>query len=425
MNQSTDIYTVKNPNSETNRGGYKIDHKRDYPCHCKNCDKDFRGSSSNKAFCSEECEYEYHSKEHINQGKCLTCQKELTLKQLKKGTKFCNNSCATTYNNAQRTDEENERIREICRQSQKQIMSDAQDIERRAKKRLETISDWSEERKQQFQETRSKNAKKQFENESLEDKTKRYQKMSDTFNKKNIKDNLDKLNDIDFIKDNFIENNTFNVVKCAVFFDTSLTKIHKLKQKLWNLDVEDNFSMRESYWYNKLGKEKYLQYNDINFIKNNFIKKNEKGNDYFDTKSCCEYFNIAESTINQRKRDIWKINLSGVPFIIKTSFPEIKLFEDLQRDYPDFVITKNNWDILINPKTNRKLEIDILIKDKDGNIICGVEYNGVGFHDRNTPEKEIYKSFLCEQKGIKLFHVWHDTKEKDIEILYDFLKNQK
>ena len=46
MNKSTHIYQVKNPNSKTNKGGYKIDHKRDYPCHCKNCDKDFRGSSS-------------------------------------------------------------------------------------------------------------------------------------------------------------------------------------------------------------------------------------------------------------------------------------------------------------------------------------------------------------------------------------------
>ena len=146
-----------------NTGGYKIDHKRDYPCHCKNCDKDFRGSSSNKAFCSEECEYEYHSKEHINQGKCLTCQKELTLKQLKKGTKFCNISCSSTYNNAQRTDEENARIAEICRQSQKQIMSNAEEIEQRTKKRLETISNWSEERKLQHQETLSRNAKKQFE----------------------------------------------------------------------------------------------------------------------------------------------------------------------------------------------------------------------------------------------------------------------
>ena len=57
MNKSTDIYTVKNSNSKTNKGGYKIDHKRYYPCHCNNCDKDFIGSSSNKAFCSEECEY--------------------------------------------------------------------------------------------------------------------------------------------------------------------------------------------------------------------------------------------------------------------------------------------------------------------------------------------------------------------------------
>lgn len=124
MNKSTDIYAVKNPDSKTNKGGYKIDRKRDYPCHCKNCNKDFRGSSSTKAFCSEECEYEFRSREHINQGKCLICQKELTFKQLKSSRKFCSTSCAATYNNAQRTDEENARIAEICRQSQKQIMSD-------------------------------------------------------------------------------------------------------------------------------------------------------------------------------------------------------------------------------------------------------------------------------------------------------------
>ena len=423
MNKSTHIYQVKNPNSKTNKGGYTIDHKRCYPCHCRNCDKDFRGSASNKAFCSEECEHQYRAKNHINLGKCLTCQKELTLNQLKKNVRFCNNSCATTYNNAQRTDEENERIREICRNSQKNIMSNVEYVKQITKKRKETISNWSEERKSQHKEILSKNTKIQFENESLDDKVKRYQKMSDTFKKKNIKDNLDKLNDIDFIKDNFIENNTFNVVKCAIFFNTSLTKIHKLKQKLWNLDVKDNFSMRESYWYNKLGQKKYLEYNDIKFIKNNFIKKNEKGDDYFDTKSCCEYFNIAESTINQRKREIWNINLSGVPFTIKTSFPEIKLFEDLKKDFPDFVITKNNWDILINPKTNRKLEIDILIKDKDGSIICGVEYNGTGFHSKDNPEKENFKSRLCEEKGFKLFHIWATSKNEDLENLYSFLRD--
>ena len=56
MNKSTDIYTVKNPNSKTNKGGYKIDHKREYTWHSKNRDKDFRESASNKAFCYEEKE---------------------------------------------------------------------------------------------------------------------------------------------------------------------------------------------------------------------------------------------------------------------------------------------------------------------------------------------------------------------------------
>lgn len=77
-----------------------------------------------------------------------------------------------------------------------------------------------------------------------------------------------------------------------------------------------------------------------------------------------------------------------------------------------------------NSKTNRKLEIDILIKDKDENIICGVEYNGAGFHNKNNPEKENFKSYLCEEKGFKLFHIWYSSKNEDLENLYSFLKNK-
>lgn len=344
MNKSTHIYTVKNPNSKTNKGGYKIDHKRDYPCHCKNCDKDFRGSSINKVFCSEECEYEFRSKEHINQGKCLTCQKELTLKQLKRSSKFCNISCSTIYNNAQRTDEDNARIAEICRQSQKQIMSNAEEIERRAKKRLEAISNWSEERKLQYKETLSRNAKKQFE------------------------------------------------------------------------------KVRETTRKNKINnEEKYQEYINKDFIEKNFIIYSKSGRKYLNIKGLCEYFNVSKHTIQADKIKLWNLNLRD--YSAKTSYPETQIFDQLTIDFPDYIITQNNWDILINPKTNRKLEIDILIKDKDGNIICGVEYNGERFHNKNNPEKENYKSFLCEEKGFKLFHIWTSSKNEDLENLYSFLRN--
>lgn len=355
MNKSTHIYQVKNPNSKTNKGGYKIDHTRYYPCHCGNCDKDFKGTSSNKAFCSEECEYQYRAKRHINQGKCLTCQKELTLKQLKRDSKFCNNSCATTYNNAQRTDEENERIREICRNSQKNIMSDVEAIKQRVKKRKETISNWTEERKLQHKEIVSKNTKIQLENESPEDKMKRYQKMKETTRKNKIKN-----------------------------------------------------------------EEKYQEYMDKDFIEKNFVGFSKSGRKYLKIKALCKYFNVSKNSIQADKIKLWNLNLTEYP--TNTSYPETKIFEQLKKDFPDYIITQNNWDILINPKTNRKLEIDILIKDKDGSIICGVEYNGERFHNKDNPEKENFKSYLCEEKGFKLFHIWSSSKNEDLENLYSFLK---
>ena len=119
---------MRNENSKTNKGGYTISKKRVYPCICTNCNKKFDGPANGTKFCSDKCKLEFRIKEHPNNGLCLQCNAKIDEKKLLlNGSKFCSNSCSSKYNNAHRSQEEKERIAEICRQSQKQIMSDRKD----------------------------------------------------------------------------------------------------------------------------------------------------------------------------------------------------------------------------------------------------------------------------------------------------------
>ena len=178
---------MRNENSKTNPGGYTIAKKRVYPCVCSNCNKNFDGPANGTKFCSEECKLESRIKEHPNNGLCLQCNAKIDEKKLLlNGSKFCSNSCSSKYNNAHRTQEEKERIANICRDSQTKIMNNLseEDMKKRTAKANKTKSEWSEERKQEHSKLLSENAKRQFEKETPEEKKLRYSKVSNTLNSK-------------------------------------------------------------------------------------------------------------------------------------------------------------------------------------------------------------------------------------------------
>ena len=178
---------MRNENSKTNPGGYTITKKRVYPCICSNCNKNFDGPANGTKFCSEECKLEFRIKEHPNKGLCLQCNAKIDKKKLLlNGSKFCSNSCSSKYYNAHRTQEEKERIANICRDSQTKIMNNLseEDMKKRTTKANKTKSEWSEERKQEHSKLLSENAKRQFEKETPEEKKLRYSKVSNTLNSK-------------------------------------------------------------------------------------------------------------------------------------------------------------------------------------------------------------------------------------------------
>ena len=74
---------------------------------------------------------------------------------------------------------------------------------------------------------------------------------------------------------------------------------------------------------------------------------------------------------------------------------------------------ENDRTTIKRPNTKYYLEIDILIK-QGNDIICGVEYNGNYYHDKEDESKETLKSELCKEAGFSLFHIWEDSVEDDL-----------
>ena len=77
-----------------------------------------------------------------------------------------------------------------------------------------------------------------------------------------------------------------------------------------------------------------------------------------------------------------------------------------------------------NPETNFHLEIDIVVIS-NGEVLCGIEYNGIYWHDKKNPTKEVTKSNLCAAQGFPLFHIWEDNIEEDFLRVLDFLEKYK
>lgn len=355
-----------NPNSKTNKGGYEIKNKREYPCICKNCGNTFKGSSNTKQFCSDECESRYRKKEHINEGKCLCCQKELTLKQIKNNRKFCNNSCATKYNNMQRTAEENERIKQICSKSQTKIMCNKDEIAKRISKRIETINNWDDEKKQNHKELLRQNAIKQNNSYTAEQKEEINIKRKNT-NKKN--------------KANGKENE----------------RIQKIKDNRLTWDDEKKKMIQE-----KINKKRrtslFLKMDHLDDFNHDYVNKVFVSNQKFLFYEFAKYFNIAKSTAY-----IFK-NLLGITYQNKQKTSRF------QQELFDSIKAKNK--ILNDRNLIKPLELDIVLPD----IKLAIEYNGLMYHSsgdtkykqfQNTDKDyHLNKTNLVESKGYQLFHIF-------------------
>ena len=416
---------MRNENSKTNPGGYTITKKRVYPCICSNCNKNFDGPANGTKFCSDECKLEFRIKEHPNKGLCLQCNAKIDKKKLLlNGSKFCSNSCSSKYNNAHRSQEEKERIANICRDSQTKIMNNLseEDMKKRTTKASKTKSEWSEERKQEHSKLLSENAKRQFEKETPEEKKLRYSKVSNTLNSKS-EEEKEKISQK--IKDSYYSKTEEekNLIK---------EKIRKTREN-YTEEQKESFSKKcsentKELWKNrteeqkreiseKISQQRYNLFLDripnsenfnVDYIKENFI---EKG--FFKIKEFAEYFDITYEWAMQTKN---KLGITEPNKRLKTK-TQTKLFIDIPSENKIL-----NYRKLIFPQ-----EVDIYLPD----IKLAIEYDGLMFHSQGKSKYSIFKGVsknyhldktnLVESEGAQLFHIFEG---ENLDIWTSMIKNK-
>ena len=133
-----------------------------------------------------------------------------------------------------------------------------------------------------------------------------------------------------------------------------------------------------------------------------------------------EYFNLKTTLIGLQQLLTLKFDLNFEK-LYQFSFKEKEIVKYLKDNF-NYTIIENDRKTIRKSNARYFSEIDILIKQGD-TIICGVEYNGIHFHDKSNPIKEVTKSNLCAAQGFPLFHIWEDSAEDDFYVLKEFLES--
>ena len=443
---------MRNENSKTNPGGYTITKKRVYPCICTNCNKNFDGPANGTKFCSDECKLEFRIKEHPNNGLCLQCNAKIDKKKLLLNkSKFCSNSCATKYNNAHRSQEEKERIANICRDSQTKIMNNLseEDMNKRTAKANKTKSEWSEERKQEHSKLLSENAKRQFEKETPEEKKLRYSKVSNTLNSKS-EEEKEKISQK--IKDSYYSKTEEekNIIK---------EKIRKTREN-YTEEQKESFSKKcsentKELWKNRTEEQKRAMSEKIRSIRENYSEEKKESISKKCSKNAKEFWNSRteeqkkeiRDKMREKKHNLFLDRISNsenfnICYVrenfIEKGFFKIKEFaeyfdityECAMRSKDKLGITEPNKRLKI--KTQAKLFMDIPTENKILNyrklifpqevdiylpdIKLAIEYDGLMFHSQGKSKYSIFKGVsknyhldktnLVESEGAQLFHIF-------------------
>lgn len=345
---------------------------------CNFCDKNFTAKTHNKIFCSEECKYNHLKAIHPTNGICPICQKEIPKTKIR--NQFCSRSCANTYINNNLTSEQLKNKKERLILRNKSLTQDQK--EKYHKKAAETRANWTEEKRKEMKEKYSSSSKSFWNSLTNEERDELNKKRT----AKSIKTHKEKRKDSDW-------------------YEEYCKKVKEGKHS----KLKDRF-----------GEEKYNQYIDPEFNRNMFFKD---GTILYEEWQ--NYYKISRSQVQALAKEYYIVDKNLKKFKNPgTSIEEMYLFDFLSEKYPNFLFEKHNRDIIKNPDTNRPLEIDIIIKNfEDNSIIAAVEYNGGYYHNKTNTKKEELKTELCENKNIKLFHIWYDSYSEDVNSLIDYLNS--
>lgn len=196
-------------------------------------------------------------------------------------------------------------------------------------------------------------------------------------------------------------------------YETNLKK-YGSKRPLQNKKILNKLKKEtdNKFGITNLSQQHMLHYTDYNekFIKENFIKEG-----YFLQNEFLEYFNVSLENISRAKK---RFNI-GEPSKELKFKTQLKIYDFIKSFYKNNIL--NNQQNIIGP-----YELDIYIPEKK----LAIEFDGLLFHSygkatdyifNKTDEDKYYhirKTNLCEEQGIKLFHIfeneWLDPFKKEI-----------
>ena len=162
-----------------------------------------------------------------------------------------------------------------------------------------------------------------------------------------------------------------------------------------------------------IDKDKFTEY-----IKEEYQKKGM----FLSLSDICGFFNVWPDTLHKKLKDYGLLEY----FQIKDSSLEIKFIEAL-KSY-DLIIEdkdRHNKSIILNKKTGRYFEIDMIIP----NTNIGIEINDISSHNSLNENYKSFKSknyhlmktIKAREKGIRLIHIW-EWEFKDLTYFTNLLK---
>ena len=110
-----------------------------------------------------------------------------------------------------------------------------------------------------------------------------------------------------------------------------------------------------------------------------------------------------------------KKNQRRLTHFVRMLFPNREIQPDykqgLVKASAEITFSEERYPRIVNPKTNRELELDIFLPD----IMLAYEYQGEGTHeDDDVLERDLVKKNRCAELGITLIevpHTWDSTLE--------------
>ena len=219
------------------------------------------------------------------------------------------------------------------------------------------------------------------------------------------------------LKNYGVENPSKNKEVLNKMFDTKLKKYDDKTYGSFSSDVHKK-SIVEKYGVDNPMKNKEISNKSKTSKIENKLLKLKKLEGLFSVSELCQKYERCYDTMLDilKIKNVEIVNIYDSYYVDKNEFYKIedyiktsnsKRVSNIEKELLDFVKSIHNSEIIENDrKIINPLELDIYIPSKN----VALEFNGIYYHSNKFKDKNYHynKTKLCEEKGIRLIHVYED-----------------